>query len=467
MPARRPQLALFVLVLGAYAYFYQAGGWNQNSRFDLTRAIVERHTLAIDAFHENTGDKAFRDGHWYTDKAPGLSLLAVPAYAVVHAIAPGAVVAGSYLGTLFAVGLPSACAAVALFSMGRRVGLGSAWSAAIALAYALATLAFPYATIFYGHQTAAALGVCAFALAWARRGLVAAGLLLGLAVCVDYTALILAGAIVLYAAVRIAWRATLRVIAGGVPMAIALAAYHAAAFGHPFALPYEFVLQEHRRMGWFMGIGAPEMSVAWGLLFGAYRGLFYGAPWLIAGLPGLVFLHRQGHRAEAALCASVFAAYWLMNAGLVDWAGGWAMGPRYLIPAIPFLAVGAMGMVAATAAGSRGRRATAFVGGAAVTVSALLMLAGTAVRPDVPLTIERPFTQFILPAFAHGNLARSNHPIDGEGVSGVRAAWNLGQRVGLERWASLAPLAGWLALTGWWLVRSIRDAERPRAAGRV
>jgi hypothetical protein len=31
---RRPELALFALVLGAYAYFYQAGGWNQNSRFD-------------------------------------------------------------------------------------------------------------------------------------------------------------------------------------------------------------------------------------------------------------------------------------------------------------------------------------------------------------------------------------------------------------------------------------------------
>ena len=27
----RPEAALFVLVFSAYAYFYQAGGWNQNS----------------------------------------------------------------------------------------------------------------------------------------------------------------------------------------------------------------------------------------------------------------------------------------------------------------------------------------------------------------------------------------------------------------------------------------------------
>jgi len=32
-----PACALLV----SYAYFYQAGGWNQNSRFDLAVALVE------------------------------------------------------------------------------------------------------------------------------------------------------------------------------------------------------------------------------------------------------------------------------------------------------------------------------------------------------------------------------------------------------------------------------------------
>src|SRR5919106_6313257 len=88
-----PEIPLFALVFGVYAYFYQAGGWNQNSRFDLTRAIVERGTVSIDGLEENTGDKARRDGHWYTDKAPGLSWLAVPAYAVTHRLWPGGLVA--------------------------------------------------------------------------------------------------------------------------------------------------------------------------------------------------------------------------------------------------------------------------------------------------------------------------------------------------------------------------------------
>src|SRR5215468_642838 len=77
------------ILLGAVAflsftYFYEGGGWNQNSRFDLLRAIVERHTLTIDAYHENTEDKAHFQGHYYSDKAPGGVFLAVPVAIVAH-----------------------------------------------------------------------------------------------------------------------------------------------------------------------------------------------------------------------------------------------------------------------------------------------------------------------------------------------------------------------------------------------
>jgi hypothetical protein len=212
-----------------------------------------------------------------------------------------------------------------------------------------------------------------------------------------------------------------------------------------------------------MGIAAPDPRLIGALLVGRYRGLFYGSPWLVAGLPGLVVLARRGFRAEAITCGAIVLAYLLLNAGLVDWHGGWAMGPRYLIPAIPFLAIGAMGLLLAWPAGSVARRAAAWTSGAAVLLSIALMLMGTAVRPDVPLTIERPFTQFVIPSFWHGRVARSNHAIDGEGVSGARAAWNLGHLVGLERLATLLPLAAWVALTGWWLARTARaeDAAAP------
>src|SRR5207245_10703040 len=45
-----PARVIFVTLFAAYSYFHQGGGWNQNSRFDQTRAIVETGSLAINDF---------------------------------------------------------------------------------------------------------------------------------------------------------------------------------------------------------------------------------------------------------------------------------------------------------------------------------------------------------------------------------------------------------------------------------
>src|SRR5688572_2486256 len=213
--ARRPEAALFAMALGTYAYFFQGGGWNQNSRFNLVRSIVEQHTIVVDDYVHNTGDLAQRDGHYYCDKAPGVSILAVPVYAAVHPFAGGQrprgrlVNAGAYLATVWAVGLPSALATVMVYRLAQVVGASLAPAAAIALAYAFGTLALPYSTLFYGHQLAAAVLVIAFGqLARARHEaipmtaprLFAVGLLLGVGVTVEYPAALGAGAIGLYAA---------------------------------------------------------------------------------------------------------------------------------------------------------------------------------------------------------------------------------------------------------------------------
>src|SRR6266568_7641833 len=86
---RRVAEWLFLLAFATYAYFQAGGGWNQNSQFDLTRAIVERHTFAIDAYASNTGDVARSDEHTYSNKSPALSWLAAIPYAVLFAIERG------------------------------------------------------------------------------------------------------------------------------------------------------------------------------------------------------------------------------------------------------------------------------------------------------------------------------------------------------------------------------------------
>ena len=63
-------------------YFPRINNPNENVRIWMTRAIVEDHTLAIDGTVRAWGyvdDKAVSGGHLYSSKAPGTSLLGVPA----------------------------------------------------------------------------------------------------------------------------------------------------------------------------------------------------------------------------------------------------------------------------------------------------------------------------------------------------------------------------------------------------
>ncbi len=356
----RPEPALFALLLGAYAYFYQAGGFNQNSRFDLVRAVVEQGTVRIDALHENAGDKAYHAGHYYSDKAPGSSLLGLPAYALADHFNGGAPRSEEFLNhaaywtTLASIALPSALGALALFSLGGLLGMSLGARVVLTLATGLGTAAFPYSTMLYGHQLCAALLVGAFwLLARVRhqasqrpgRELFSAGLLLGLAFMTEYTAALAIAALGLYALAfgrswaRLGWLS----LGAALPL-LALALYHTDAFGGPLAFPYSYSTQVHRHLGVVLGMSMPAPLVLGRLLFGPYRGLFYSAPWLIAAVPGAaMFCASRRHRAEGLVCLAIVASLVCLNATLIDWEGGWTFGARYLVPAIPFLALLALG----------------------------------------------------------------------------------------------------------------------------
>jgi hypothetical protein len=140
------------------------------------------------------------------------------------------------------------------------------------------------------------------------------------------------------------------------------------------------------------------------------------------------------------------------------------MGARYLVPALPFFAVAAAGLAA-----PGGRRPPDWVvrlawavALAAVGYAVFMMLAGTAVKPEVPVQIRHPFGDYLLPRFWRGELAVSTQSIDSIGAppTGPHFAWNLGQLVGLRGLASLLPLALVAAGAGGWLAWAIRDADR-------
>ena len=83
--ARRRRGLLAIAVLGiAYAVVMQPLGWAQTSHYALVRAL-SNGTPKIDAYHWETRDKSYYKGHYYAVKGPGLAMLTLPLYSVLHA----------------------------------------------------------------------------------------------------------------------------------------------------------------------------------------------------------------------------------------------------------------------------------------------------------------------------------------------------------------------------------------------
>jgi hypothetical protein len=61
---------------------------------------------------------------------------------------------------------------------------------------------------------------------------------------------------------------------------------------------------------------------------------------LVLALAGLVLLWRDGRRAEALVCVAVPGLFLLLELGYWDPYGGDSPGPRFFVPALPFLSVG-------------------------------------------------------------------------------------------------------------------------------
>lgn len=491
----RGALPLFLIAFVSYAYFYQGGGWNVNSRLDLVRAIVEEGGIRIDSFHLNTGDKSMRDGHFYCDKAPGLSWLAVPVYGLIAATVPMAtgqpdlavLTVASYLNAVWAVALPAALSGVVLFWLLGLWGLDALDRGLITVAYTLGTFTFPYSTLFLPvvvHGTALLL---AFALLVSardaplpRRTLLLMGLACGAAVVLDYTAafgVVIMGLAVVARSWRDSgglrsWPSWLWFAAGGVLPALALFGYHTAAFGGPFMTGYHFSTWPEINPT-AVAAGDPTFAslrkasvspaVIGELLWGSSSGLFNGNPWLWLTLPGAAALVQSGRRLEAAICGAVVVTYVLMNSSLFDWQGGWIIGPRYLVPVLPFAALLAAGVLCPRFTAHRPRlHRWLRLGVAALTlVSIVRMLAVAAVGAKPPPQTANPIGDIVMPAFFSGYLGlNAAHVGSPYPVPGKRFAWNLGEFMGLTGTATLIPLCAlWLVL-GAWYWRTTRAANQ-------
>jgi hypothetical protein len=259
-----------------------------------------------------------------------------------------------WLTTVFSVGLISALGCVLFFRLAREFADGAEWPAVMAtLAFAFGTTFFPFGTILFDHNLTASLLIAS--LYFLRRegvaAFVLAGVCAGFAVLTNYVAVGAVGALALYAFFSHSsittprgwnWRRGLLFAAGGLPLAVVLGWYHTVNFGSPLTISNDFQNPVFKDPAGNLGMfGAPSPYVAMLLLASPYRGVFWLCPVLIAGVAGLCFwLLEKKWVPEARLCLAIFAFFFAVNVCFNGYHGGYAAGPRYLVPGIPFLAFG-------------------------------------------------------------------------------------------------------------------------------
>jgi len=469
----------------SFIYFYEGGGWNQNSRFDFVRAIVERHTLQIDAYHENTGDLGHSGGHIYSDKAPGLAFLAVPvavmARAGIRAVgadpdSPRGEYALSYIATAAAVALPTALATVCLFFLELRFGSGPIGAAFAVAVMAIGTPILAYASLFWAHALAGACLLFAFAAAlkigderFDFRWALAVGLAAGWATVTEYPAAPASALLAIFAlgqawprGTAARWRVIAGVALGAIACALVLFGYLYVAFGgfrpsYSYYDPNSFSFMQQQG---YMGLTYPHPDRLLKILFGCSRGLFFASPVLLAAVIGLWKLRKE-FRSPALVATAIIAYYFLFNASFYWWKAGLTFGPRYAGASIPFLCLG-LG-VCWSRVSTSWRVVLIMLAAYGVFISVMVVSTSS----QLAMQDSCPIAHSSWPEFWAGQMA-ANHEsmLMASEAQGRYSAFNLGQVMGLHGLGSLGPfVAMWAVMCGA-MTRILQSNNQRTAASR-
>ena len=333
---------LALLTIPVFPHFLSP---NEFSRWIVDAALFDDHSA--DVSHVNTlfgnriEDLAKAGGRTLSNKAPGESLIGLPAFALARLVTspagPGNVRVTLTAMRWLASTVPLIALALLMLSAASRFGADDAslrWMTAVLL---FATPLFAYGMLLFSHALAgfALFGAWVFLFVEDRPAI--AGVLMGLAVLTEYTSA--AVAILFLICIGINSRQRLgRFVIGGAPFLAALLIYNQVAFGNPFNLSYTFTEHGDYRalaQSGLFGIHLPTLQTLALQLFDPSRGVVVLSPVLLCAI-------SNGARQRLSP-----AAFWsligapivliLLFSGYPYWHGGWGVGARYLVPALPFI----------------------------------------------------------------------------------------------------------------------------------
>ncbi len=352
--------ALFLFLLSIYLLTYSGSFHSSDGQamFSVAESMVRRGEYDINQIRwMGLQQGTFgTDGELYCRKGLASSLVALPLVWLGMVVPFWGVVQTAMLLNVIVTALTG----VLVLLYVRRLGYASSTAVATALVLGLGTLAWPYAKYFFSEPLT---GLCLLAAAYGLLHLTStqvrwpnlwpaafSGFWLGLAIAARFANAVLIplylGALVFHiwrrdelidwSAIRAkpsrllstSWR---EVCTFALPILLwgaIIVAYNYLRFGNPLTTGY---LPEE-------SFSAPWLTGILGLLASPGRGIIFFCPVLVACIPAVPSFFRR-HRLEAMLLLLVSISYLLLYGKWFMWHGGFAWGPRFLVPILPLLTI--------------------------------------------------------------------------------------------------------------------------------
>jgi tetratricopeptide (TPR) repeat protein len=371
------------IIINLFLSCYYLDTWlapNAVSRALTVMTLSEDKTIVIDKYKDYSVDISLINNHYYSNKAPLTSFVVYPFYGLYKTLGLPEIKESALkkyplymdyynpnsddkvafpqksstismvliLGDIICGAIPFVIALVlSLFAIKKSSSKIS--PVVIVMLSFYASFLFTYAGTYTGHVLSGALALAGYILI-KKKNYVLSGIMVGLAIAIEFPVGILVPvwALLIYLNEKKISKPLL-FAAGLIPGLFIVLFYNYHLTGSITKTSYNYELIGHKQQAQDVGFYFPTFQAFWGLIFSTYRGVLYYTPVLLlmlwyvlkngysetfSKIKNKLDLINIGVNGIKNYLFVTIVAYLLLYSSYYQWAGGWAFGPRYLIPLV-------------------------------------------------------------------------------------------------------------------------------------
>ena len=339
-----PLIIILLVSLTVLSVFHPYPYDNVVTRWALSRQLIDNTSIVIDPYIELTNDRAYANGHYYCDKAVLTSMSAAIPYGITKATVnlteleiPES--AYRYIAERLSAGISFI---LLMLFMLKELKKSEKPLFLPVLALGAGSILLPYSTLLYGHVPAAFF-LFMSCYCQKRGKYLQADIFGALAVATEFPVMLPFLILAAYRGRKYWNPLKFLQLAGIVILAFMPQFIHNwIAFGSPLTMGYSLETAdafEGMSRGIF-GFTLPSFKSFYLILLSPERGLFFYMPWAALGVAGFFIGKRFTSVLKTNPLPLIVVSYILLFSAYYMPTGGWAFGPRHLIPIIPFFAIG-------------------------------------------------------------------------------------------------------------------------------